>query len=345
MGRAASSPREPPAFRKGKQAMPKGGDAESTGPGAYREIRYETGWHDHTALVTIDRPKQHNSYTLTTLKELISAFDAAMWDDDVQFIVLTGSGDKAFSTGGNADEYANEYGKKPSDWWKWGEIYGRFLDAILHCGKPVICRISGIVAGGGLEFVAAADLAVAADHSRFLSPGPRVGMTSIGGLSQWLPLHIGLKRTAELVMLSKEIDAKKALEWGIVNDVVPRSELDARVQGMIDGMLDLSPTSLHYFKVHMNWWRDIVWKPTWEHAKEFFSLNLGSVEPVEGLAAFIEKRDRRYRALRDEIGKGLDPRYPYGPYSGRCARCGAAHLPRSSEYCLKCGAKLSEARP
>lgn len=325
--------------------MTKGGDAESTGQGPYREIRYETGWHDHTALVTIDRPRQHNSYTLTTLKELISAFDAAMWDDDVQFIVLTGSGDKAFSTGGNADEYANEYGKKPSDWWKWGEIYGRFLDAILHCGKPVICRINGVVAGGGLEFVAAADLAVAADHSRFLSPGPRVGMTSIGGLSQWLPLHIGLKRTAELVMLSKEIDAKKALEWGIVNDVVPRSDLDARVRGMIDEMLNLSPTSLHYFKVHMNWWRDIVWRPTWEHAKEFFSLNLGSIEPVEGLAAFIEKRDRRYRALRDEIGKGLDPRYPYGPYSGRCARCGAAHLPQSSEYCLKCGAKLAGAVP
>jgi hypothetical protein len=74
--------------------MRKGGGGESAGPAAYHEIRYQTGWHDHTALVTIDRPREHNSYTLTTLKELISAFDAAMWDDDVQFIVLTGSGDK-----------------------------------------------------------------------------------------------------------------------------------------------------------------------------------------------------------------------------------------------------------
>src|SRR5574340_554265 len=121
--------------------MAKGGDGGSAIPGPYREIRYDKGWHDHTALVTIDRPKQHNSYTLTTLKELISAFDASMWDDDVQFIVLTGSGEKAFSTGGNADEYANEYGKKPSDWWKWGEIYGRFLDAARRPPiRPSRCR-------------------------------------------------------------------------------------------------------------------------------------------------------------------------------------------------------------
>jgi 2-ketocyclohexanecarboxyl-CoA hydrolase len=325
--------------------MTQGTAPESTGQAPYREIQYEPGWHDHTALVTIDRPKQYNSYTLVTLKELIAAFDEAMWDDDVQFIVLTGRGEKAFSTGGNAEEYATKYGRKPSDWWKWGEIYGRFLDSILHCGKPVLCRINGVVAGGGLEFVAASDLAVAADHARFLSPGPRVGMTSIGGLSQWLPLHIGLKRTAELVMLSEEIDAKKALEWGLVNDVVAPSALDSRVRELIDTMLNLSPTSLHYFKVHMNWWRDIVWRPTWEHAKEFFSLNLGSIEPVEGLAAFLEKRERNYRSLRAEIGQGLDPRYPYGPYSVRCPTCGAAHLPRSSEYCLKCGAKLTEAPP
>ncbi len=311
----------------------------------YKEIAYDKAWYEHTALVTIDRPKQYNSYTLATLRELISAFEDAMWDDDVQFIVLTGSGDKSFSTGGNADEYAKIYARKPSDWWKWGEVYGRFLESILHCGKPVLCRINGMVAGGGLEFVAAADLAVAADHARFLSPGPRVGMTSIGGLSQWLPLHIGLKRTAELVMLSKEIDARKALEWGIVNDVVSYAALDSRIREFIDEMLNLSPTSLHYFKVHVNWWRDIVWSATWEHAKEFFSLNLGSVEPVEGLAAFLEKRDRRYRALRTEIGQGLDPRYPHGPLSARCAKCGAAHLPQSSEYCLKCGSKLAGGTP
>jgi len=312
---------------------------------SYSDILYEKDWYEHTAMVTINRADQYNSYLLGTLREMISAFEDAMWDDNVQFIVLTGSGDKAFCTGGNVDEYAETYGKKPSDWWKWGEIYGRFLDMILHCGKPVICRINGIVAGGGLEFVAASDLAVAAEHARFLSPGPRVGMTSIGGLSQWLPLHIGLKRTSELVMLSSEINARKALAWGIVNDVVPYARLDARVKALIDQMLDLSPTSLHYFKVHINWWRDIVWRTTWEHAKEFFSLNLGSIEPAEGLSAFRAKRARDYRTIRKSIGEGIDPRYPHGPYRARCNACGTAYLPLESRYCLKCGKKLAGETP
>ena len=306
----------------------------------YKDIVYQKGWHTHTSMVAINRPNDHNSYLLNTLREMIDAFDDSMWDDNIQFIVLTGTGDKAFCTGGNVDEYANTYGKKPADWWKWGEIYGRFLDVILHCGKPVISRINGIVAGGGLEFVAASDLAVSSDRARFLSPGPRVGMTSIGGLSQWLPLHIGLKRTAELVMLSSEIDAAKAHEWGIANFVVPHQELDSKVKELIDGMLDLSPTSLHYFKVHLNWWRDLVWKTTWEHAKEFFSMNLGSIEPTEGLSAFIEKRPRKYKEIRDAIAQGVDPRYPHGPNSMKCSKCNEKYLPLGSKYCLNCGSKL-----
>lgn len=306
----------------------------------YSDIVYQKNWHTHTALVAINRPEDHNSYLLNTLREMTDAFDDSMWDDDIQFIVLSGTGEKAFCTGGNVDEYANKYGKKPADWWKWGEIYGRFLDAILHCGKPVISRINGIVAGGGLEFVAASDLAVSSDKARFLSPGPRVGMTSIGGLSQWLPLHIGLKRTAELVMLSSEIDAAQAKEWGIANFVVPHQELDAKVKELVDQMLELSPTSLHYFKVHLNWWRDLVWKTTWEHAKEFFALNLGSIEPTEGLRAFMEKRPRRYKEIRDEIAKGVDPRYPHGPNSAQCPKCKERYLPLGSKYCLACGTKV-----
>jgi Enoyl-CoA hydratase/carnithine racemase len=94
-------------------------------------------------------------------------------------------------------------------------------------------------------------------------------MTSVGGLSQWLPLHAGLKRTSYLVLVSREIDAKTAYEWGLVNDVVPYEKLDDKVKEYIDSMLDLSPTSLQYFKIQVNWWRDIVWHSTWEHARIF----------------------------------------------------------------------------
>ncbi len=306
----------------------------------FKEIVYDKEWYDHTALIAINRPHEYNSYTLTTLKEMVAAIEDAMWDDNVQFIVLSGVGDKAFCTGGNVHEYAEEYTKKSSDFWKWGEIYGRVFDMIMHCGKPVIARVNGITAGGGFEFVTACDLAIASENARFISPGPRVGMTSIGGLSQWLPLHIGLKRAAEIVMLSSEIDAKTALEWGIVNDVVPLEKLDERVKEVLDRMLELSASSLWYFKVHLNWWRDLVWRLTWEHGKAWFSLNIGSVEPSEGLWSFKEKRKSRMREIRDRIGQGMDPRYPYGPLMKRCQKCGADFLPDDSKFCLVCGAEL-----
>lgn len=306
----------------------------------FKEIVYDKEWYDHTALIAINRPHEYNSYTLTTLKEMVAAIEDAMWDDNIQFIVLSGVGDKAFCTGGNVHEYAEEYTRKSSDFWKWGEIYGRVFDMIMHCGKPVIARVNGITAGGGFEFVTACDLAIASENARFISPGPRVGMTSIGGLSQWLPLHIGLKRAAEIVMLSSEIDAKTALEWGIVNDVVPLEKLDERVKEVLDRMLELSASSLWYFKVHLNWWRDLVWRLTWEHGKAFFSLNIGSVEPSEGLWAFKEKRKSRMREIRDRIGQGMDPRYPYGPLMKKCQKCGADFLPDNSKFCLVCGAKL-----
>lgn len=306
----------------------------------FKEIVYDKKWYDHTALIAINRPHEYNSYTLTTLKEMVAAIEDAMWDDNIQFIVLSGVGDRAFCTGGNVHEYAEEYTKKSSDFWKWGEIYGRVFDMIMHCGKPIIARVNGITAGGGFEFVTACDLAIASENARFISPGPRVGMTSIGGLSQWLPLHIGLKRAAEIVMLSSEIDAKTALEWGIVNDVVPLEKLDERVKEVLDRMLELSASSLWYFKVHLNWWRDLVWRLTWEHGKAWFSLNIGSVEPSEGLWSFKEKRKSRMREIRDRIGQGMDPRYPYGPLMKKCQKCGADFLPDDSKFCLVCGAEL-----
>lgn len=306
----------------------------------FQDVIYDKNWHDYTAMIAINRPEEYNSYTVTTLREMVAALEDAMWDDRIQFIVLTGAGDKAFCTGGNIHEYAEEYNKKPWDFWKWGEIYARVFDMIMHCGKPVIARVNGVTAGGGFEFVAACDLAVAAEHAKFISPGPRVGMTSIGGLSQWLPLHMGLKRTAEIVMLSSEIDANQALEWGVVNAVVPAEKLDEKVKEMIDRMIELSPSSLWYFKVHLNWWRELIWRLTWEHGKAWFSLNIGSMEPSEGLWAFKERRPRNMKGIRDFIAEGGDPRYPFGPYLGECKKCGTKYLPLNSKFCINCGEKI-----
>lgn len=307
----------------------------------WRTVDYDPEWYDHTARVAIDRPDDMNAYVLGTLKELSAGIERAMGDDSVQFVVLTGEGEAAFCTGGNVNEYAQKYNAKPNGFMEWGEYYGRVFDLILHCGMPVIARVNGVVAGGGWEFVSACDLAIATEDARFIAPGPRVGMTSVGGLSQWLPLHMSHKRSAEIVLMSSEIDADEAVEWGAINKAVPRDDLDEAVHAYLDRMNTLSPTSLQYYKTHHNWWKDLVWRLTWEHAKSWFSLNMGAAEPSEGLWSFKNREDVDMRRIRDDIGEGLDPTVPHGSYRKSCDECGTRYLPGESNYCLDCGAELA----
>jgi len=112
------------------------------------------------------------------------------------------------------------------------------------------------------------------------------------------------------------------------------------VKKYINRMKSLSPSSLWYYKVQHNWWRELIWRPTWEHAKAWFALNIGSMEPTEGLWAFRQKRKIEMEKIRSFIAEGGDPRIPYGPYLTKCNKCGAEYLPEKSKYCLRCGAKL-----
>lgn len=309
-------------------------------PDDWRTINYDPEWHDFTARIAFDRPEQMNSYVLGTLKELCAAIEQAMGDPSAQFIVLTGEGESAFCTGGNVDEYAEYYNSHPQQFMEWGEYYGRVFDLILHCGIPVISRVNGTVAGGGWEFVSATDLAIATEDASFISPGPRVGMTSVGGLSQWLPLHMSHKKSNEMVLLSSKIDANEALDLGVVNEVVPSSDLDEVVIEYLDQMKTLSPTSLQYYKTHHNWWKDFIWRTTWEHAKSWFSLNMGNAEPSEGLWAFKNNESPNMEQIRRDIADGQDPSAPHGGLADVCEECGADYLPNESNYCLECGAKL-----
>lgn len=309
-------------------------------PAEWRTVTYDPQWFDHTALVAIDRQADMNSYVLGTLKELCAGLERAMGDDAVQTVVLSGEGDQAFCTGGNVNEYAEKYNAKPNGFMDWGEYYGRVFDLLLHCGMPVIARVNGVVAGGGWEFVAASDLAVATEDARFIAPGPRVGMTSVGGLSQWLPLHMSHKRSAEIVLLSEELTAEEAVETGAINEVVPADQLDATVERYLERMNELSPTSLQYYKTQHNWWKDLVWRQTWEQAKAWFSLNMGAAEPSEGLWSFKERREADMRSIRDDMADGLDPTVPHGPHRSTCGSCGSKYLPADSTFCLDCGAEL-----
>lgn len=299
----------------------------------YKEIGYAL--KDKVATVTIRRPQVHNAYTLETLREMRDAFRQAAFDDDVAVIVLTGEGEKAFCTGGDVKEYADVYTKRPRDYWKYMVVFQEAVDALRDCGKPTIARVNGVCAGGGNELHMACDLSVAADDVDFLQVGTKVGSVAAGGATQWLPLLIGDRRAREMLYLCERVPATKALEWGLVNWVVPRAELDAKVREVADKLIDKFPESLRYTKQQVNFWKDFAWHATIGHARDWLSLHFATREPFEGMRAFVEKRPPDYRA------EGSDsPEFLHGPPVRECPKCGAKGLPGDFDFCGKCGARL-----
>ena len=305
---------------------------------AFREILYER--RDRVATVTINRPQVHNAYTLNTLREMAVAFKEGAFDDSVAVIVLTGAGDRAFCTGGDVKEYADVYTRRPRDYWKYMVEFQAAHDILRNCGKPTIARVNGVCAGGGNEFHIACDLSVAADHAEFLQVGTKVGSVAAGGATQWLPLLIGDRRAREMLFLCERIPAAKALEWGLVNWVVPAKDLDAKVREVADKLIDKFPESTRYTKQQVNFWKDFAWHTTIGHARDWLSLHFATQEPWEGMRAFVEKRPARYRELRDEAAAGGSPEFLWGAPAKTCASCGTAGLPSDFTFCGKCGKPL-----
>jgi enoyl-CoA hydratase/carnithine racemase len=305
----------------------------------FRDIRYEKG--DWVATVTINRPHAYNAYTTDTLREMAAAFKDAAFDDSVAVIVLTGAGDKAFCTGGDVKEYAELYTQRPREYWKYMLEFQAAHDVLRNCGKATIARVNGVCAGGGNEFHIACDLSVAADHAEFLQVGTRVGSVAAGGATQWLPLLIGDRRAREMLLLCEKVPAAKALEWGLVNWVVPADALDAKVREVAARLVDTFPESTRYTKTQVNFWKDLSWSMTIGHARDWLSLHFATQEPWEGMRAFVEKRPARYRELRQEAADGGAPEFLWGGPAKTCPSCGAAGLPADFAFCGRCGRALA----
>lgn len=326
----------------------------------FEDILYSKA--EGVATVTLNRPDFYNAYSTRTLKELILAFQDASWDDSVAVIVYTGSGTRAFSTGGDVKEYSEKYTQKPRDYWKYMGLFRAYLESILHAGKPVIARLNGIAVGGGNESQLACDLTVMAEHAYLGQVGTSVGSVACGGATQWLPLVVGDKRAREMLLLNPKIPARKALEWGLVNVVAPTvtvngafvenptaqqvdqaqkkqggcaidfSRLDEAVALYAAQLKDKFPECTRYTKTQTNVLKELVWGMTVGHAQDWLSTHFGGAEPYEGMRAFVEKRKADFAGMRRS-------EFLWGPPAKKCG-CGAKGLPGDFMYCGKCGAKL-----
>ena len=265
----------------------------------FRNILYRK--NGHRATVTINRPLVLNCLDWPTLAELYAAFEDVSWDDDIRVMVLTGAGDRAFCTGADLKEQAERCLDKPDAYWKWMRLFIEVHEKLRNIGKVTVARLNGMVVGGGNEMNISCDLAIAADDIIIRQVGAARGSVAAAGATQWLPLIVGDRRAREILFLCEEIPAAKALEWGLVNQVVPRSQLDAAVDAMCDKLINKLPECTRYTKQQVNFWRDLSWHVTIGHAREWLSIHNLSPEVHEGIQAFVEKRPIDYEKLRSPI--------------------------------------------
>ncbi len=171
--------------------------------------------------ITLDNPRQYNSYTTDMVKGAILAFRRASVDRSVNAVVFTGVGDKAFCTGGNTKEYAEYYAGNPQEYRQYMRLFNDMVSAILGCDKPVICRVNGMRVGGGQEIGMACDFSIAQDLANFGQAGPKHGSAAIGGATDFLPVMIGCEQAMVSGTLCEPFSAHKAYRLGVIMDVVP----------------------------------------------------------------------------------------------------------------------------
>lgn len=180
------------------------------------------------AWITIDNPKRYNSYSVEMLKGIQWALKAASSARDVVSVVLTGAGNKAFSTGGDASEFASYYAGNPQEFRQFMRLFNDTVSSILVCDKPVICRVNGMRSGGGQELGLACDFSIAQDLAVFGLAGPKHGGAMLGGATDFLPLMIGAEEALVMGTLCEPVSAHKARRLGMLTAVVPALKVDGK---------------------------------------------------------------------------------------------------------------------
>ena len=180
----------------------------------------------HSVWITLDNPEQLNSYTTGATKEVILAFRRASVDRAAVAVVFTGSGDRAFCTGGNTEEYSEYYAGQPGEYRQYMRLFNDMVSGILACDKPVINRVNGMRIGGGQEIGMACDFTLAADTARFGQAGPKHGSAPDGGSTDFLHLYVGWGDAMASCVLCDPWSAHQALRIGLVNDIFPVLRVD-----------------------------------------------------------------------------------------------------------------------
>ena len=236
------------------------------------------------ALVTLHRPAKLNALNKATLAELHSAFSELETNDAVQAIILTGSGEKAFVAGADIAEFAD---------FSAAEGHQKVFDRIENLKKPVIAAVNGFALGGGLELAMACHFRVASDNAKMGLPEVTLGLIPGYGGTQRLPQLVGKGRAMEMILTAAMITAEEAMQYGLVNHVVPQNELIVFCQGLAQKIIQNAPVALSEAIQAVNASFDKT-KNGYEAEINAFGRLFGTADFKEGTTAFLEKRKANF---------------------------------------------------
>lgn len=245
---------------------------------------------ERVAIISLHRPLALNALTTEMCKQLINVFSELERQTDIRVAILTGTG-RAFCAGADIIEMLNQ---SASEAYQFLYLIKETFLAVENASIPVIAAVNGVALGGGFELALACDLRVAAEHSRFGLPEVTLGIMPTGGATQRLPRLVGMTRAKEFILTGEQVNAKEALQIGLINRLVPNGELIFETKKLARNISENSPSALKMAKASL--------KNAWES-----NLNVGlkaeigygvmlwnTKDKKEGMTAFIEKRKPKF---------------------------------------------------
>ena len=244
------------------------------------------------AYVTVNRPKVLNALNKATWADLRTAFEDARDDAAVRGVILTGAGDKAFIAGADISELARVTAFEAEQSSRFGQ---EVLDLIEDLGKPVIAAVNGFALGGGCETAMACTIRIAAEHAQFGQPEVKLGLVPGGGGTQRLPRLVGKGRALQLILSGGMISAQEAYRIGLVNEIVPATDLITRAEAILKQISANAPIALKFALEATNKGMETSQSEGLLLEASYFGLCAATEDKKEGTSAFLEKRSPQFR--------------------------------------------------
>lgn len=246
-------------------------------------IRYEKV--NSVGKIIINRPNKMNSITRDMGIKLNELSAQINHDNEVKVVLLTGEGERAFSTGSDINmlnQYGNPFELKNRD---------DYCEAIRNIKKPVICKIKGYALGGGLELVLATDIRIAADNAKFGVSEVKHGWISGSGATQLLARELGYSNAAYLTLTGEMFGASDAFKLGLVNKVISLDKIDDFVDDLLNNISKSSSTSMQLTKQNLRASQNMPMDMGLKYENDLFAFSMTTKDAEEGKLAFKEKRD------------------------------------------------------